>query len=171
MVNLVRLDVTVVERGIGSSPLEIVAGNPFDNPVRRSAPITSTSANIVENREGVSVDGFDVSAADRVRIWWDVLLLGSSFVDLFINPIAANVKSDGTLDVATPNFNFSGRVGVVSGSGVANIRPFPLRIDSNNLRGSIIVQADFLAFALFAASSTPTPTAKVAAALQGFLGK
>lgn len=125
------LDLAKTEQGIGRSNIETVQGDPFlASPTRIAVAAARTTIG--------NADGYDVSSATAIRLYYDVRLAGAStFVDIYLVPIASDAGRGNVPVPKTPNGDFDPDVPVFDQtSGTLQPQSAKLRITATR-RGSL----------------------------------
>ena len=82
------IDLQSVEHGIGLGRVETIVGDPFASTVVRD------SVPVAETLKG-NADGFDISSATALRLYYDLVKGAATFVDIIIKVRASDPGSEG----------------------------------------------------------------------------
>jgi len=88
--SVIQLDVKKFESGLGFGDLAIITGAPFASPVTRTSGILTGTPLTLGN-----ADGYDLSNATALRVYYDVVIGAATYLDLLFRPVAANLERSG----------------------------------------------------------------------------
>ncbi len=82
------LDLSRIELGLGLGIIEVIQGDPFATVISR------TSVPVVETQQG-NTDGYDVSSATGLRIYYDLMKGAATFVEIIFKVRASDPGGGG----------------------------------------------------------------------------
>ncbi len=125
------MDLSRKESGIGAGTVVTVTGTPFTDPVTYQNGFSDTST-IIGN-----ADGYDISSATGIRLYYDIELDGAGYVELLAVPMAAS-PGPGGVPVAEAGASIAFDPDVLSlGSSSLEPKSGALRFTADR-RGSVL---------------------------------
>lgn len=161
---IVSLDIARFEHGQGAGKVTRITGNATASPVVRNTAGFGTTPVLIGN-----ADGYDLSSANSLRLFYDVKLGTANFFDLFVVPAAADPGSSGEPVPIGADFFLTPFLPVLSGvAGPLKPGSGAIRFDSDQ-RGTITIPRSSLLVRFEAATDQGTPTGEIALSAQSIL--